>query len=185
MRRNTPQHDQLEQREAEKYTVPDRRSLSVFESHRKLPARVSSRGCRPTARYVGRNDADNADAGGRTCPDRHGGIPSGQGRVVGRHAYEMGFAALTVVAVADRSEGEVRPERLAAMRLIVTDSGLIMHHRNDKPAVANPDCWAGFGGAVEDGGRTSSPMKTRYPVGLGSGHLDGRRPRELKQVRAG
>jgi 8-oxo-dGTP pyrophosphatase MutT (NUDIX family) len=40
---------------------------------------------------------------------------------------------------------------LAAMLLIVTDGGLLMHHRDDKPEIANPDCWAGFGGAVEDG----------------------------------
>lgn len=37
------------------------------------------------------------------------------------------------------------------MLLIVTDGGLLMHHRDDKPDIANPDCWAGFGGAVEDG----------------------------------
>ena len=39
----------------------------------------------------------------------------------------------------------------AAMLLIVTDGGLLMHHRDDKPGIANPDCWAGFGGAVENG----------------------------------
>jgi 8-oxo-dGTP pyrophosphatase MutT (NUDIX family) len=37
------------------------------------------------------------------------------------------------------------------MLLIVTDDGLLMHHRDDKPGIANPGCWAGFGGAVEDG----------------------------------
>lgn len=37
------------------------------------------------------------------------------------------------------------------MLLIVTDGGLLLHHRDDKPGIANPDCWAGFGGAVEDG----------------------------------
>ena len=37
------------------------------------------------------------------------------------------------------------------MLLIVTESGLLMHHRDDKPGIANPGCWAGFGGAVEDG----------------------------------
>ena len=37
------------------------------------------------------------------------------------------------------------------MLLIVTDGGLLMHHRDDKAGIANPDCWAGFGGAVEDG----------------------------------
>jgi hypothetical protein len=37
------------------------------------------------------------------------------------------------------------------MLLIVTDGGLLMHHRDDKPGIANPDCWAGFEGAVEVG----------------------------------
>jgi 8-oxo-dGTP pyrophosphatase MutT (NUDIX family) len=37
------------------------------------------------------------------------------------------------------------------MLLIVTDGGLLLHHRDDKPGIANPGCWAGFGGAVEDG----------------------------------
>ncbi len=37
------------------------------------------------------------------------------------------------------------------MLLIVTDSGLLMHLRDDKPEIPNPGCWAGFGGAVEEG----------------------------------
>jgi ADP-ribose pyrophosphatase YjhB (NUDIX family) len=42
--------------------------------------------------------------------------------------------------------------RRAAMLLIVTeDGGLLLHHRDDKPEIPNPGCWAGFGGAVEDG----------------------------------
>jgi 8-oxo-dGTP pyrophosphatase MutT (NUDIX family) len=42
--------------------------------------------------------------------------------------------------------------RRAAMLLIVTeDGGLLLHHRDDKPEIPNPDCWAGFGGAVEEG----------------------------------
>jgi 8-oxo-dGTP pyrophosphatase MutT (NUDIX family) len=52
--------------------------------------------------------------------------------------------------MADTSETE-QPERRAAMLLIVTDGGLLMHHRDDKPGIAHPGCWAGFGGAVEDG----------------------------------
>jgi 8-oxo-dGTP diphosphatase len=39
----------------------------------------------------------------------------------------------------------------AAMLLIVTSHGLLMHHRDDKPGIAHPGCWAGFGGAVETG----------------------------------
>jgi 8-oxo-dGTP pyrophosphatase MutT (NUDIX family) len=43
------------------------------------------------------------------------------------------------------------PVRKAAMLLIVTDGGLLMHLRDDKPGIPNPGCWAGFGGAVEHG----------------------------------
>jgi 8-oxo-dGTP diphosphatase len=43
------------------------------------------------------------------------------------------------------------PVRKAAMLLIVTDSGLLMHLRDDKPGIPHPGCWAGFGGAVEEG----------------------------------
>ncbi len=43
-------------------------------------------------------------------------------------------------------------QRRAAMLLIVTDNGrLLLHHRDDKPGIAHPSCWAGFGGAVEEG----------------------------------
>jgi 8-oxo-dGTP diphosphatase len=37
------------------------------------------------------------------------------------------------------------------MLLIVTNGGLLMHLRDDKPGIAHPGCWAGFGGAVEAG----------------------------------
>ena len=37
------------------------------------------------------------------------------------------------------------------MLLVVTSSGLLMHLRDDKPGIAHPGCWAGFGGAVEAG----------------------------------
>ena len=37
------------------------------------------------------------------------------------------------------------------MLLIVTARGLLMHLRDDKPGIPNPGCWAGFGGAVEEG----------------------------------
>ena len=50
------------------------------------------------------------------------------------------------------SHGGHRGLRRAAMLLIVTDDGrLLLHHRDDKAGIAHPDCWAGFGGAVEDG----------------------------------
>ncbi len=38
------------------------------------------------------------------------------------------------------------------MLLIVTEeSDLLLHHRDNKPEIPNPDCWAGFGGAIEEG----------------------------------
>ena len=46
-------------------------------------------------------------------------------------------------------EGPAQPK--AAMLLIVTNDGLLLHHRDDKPGIAHPGCWAGFGGAVEAG----------------------------------
>jgi 8-oxo-dGTP diphosphatase len=50
------------------------------------------------------------------------------------------------------SDTDPRSVRRAAMLLIVTEDGdLLLHHRDDKPGIPNPDCWAGFGGAVEDG----------------------------------
>jgi 8-oxo-dGTP pyrophosphatase MutT (NUDIX family) len=54
--------------------------------------------------------------------------------------------------MADQSQESAESRRRAAMLLIVTeDGGLLMHHRDDKPEIPNPDCWAGFGGAVEAG----------------------------------
>lgn len=42
--------------------------------------------------------------------------------------------------------------RDAVMLLVVTDDDrLLLHHRDDKPTILHPDCWAGFGGAVERG----------------------------------
>jgi len=37
------------------------------------------------------------------------------------------------------------------MLLFVTDSGLLMHLRDNNPGIPHPGCWSGFGGAVEDG----------------------------------
>jgi 8-oxo-dGTP diphosphatase len=38
------------------------------------------------------------------------------------------------------------------MLLIVTDDRrMLMHLRDDKPTIVHPGCWAGFGGALEDG----------------------------------
>jgi 8-oxo-dGTP diphosphatase len=61
-------------------------------------------------------------------------------------------AGLGSMAMPDLPDTERRTLRRAAMLLIVTeDGGLLLHHRDNKPGIANPDCWAGFGGAVEDG----------------------------------
>jgi 8-oxo-dGTP pyrophosphatase MutT (NUDIX family) len=59
---------------------------------------------------------------------------------------------LRSIAMSDLPDTDPRSLRRAAMLLIVTDDGgLLLHHRDDKPEIPNPDCWAGFGGAVEDG----------------------------------
>lgn len=46
----------------------------------------------------------------------------------------------------------VHSSKRAAMVLLITQDGrLLLHHRDDKPGVLHPGCWAGFGGAVEPG----------------------------------
>jgi 8-oxo-dGTP pyrophosphatase MutT (NUDIX family) len=56
------------------------------------------------------------------------------------------------MAMPDLADTDPKSIRRAAMLLIVTeDGGLLLHHRDDKPEIPNPDCWAGFGGAVEEG----------------------------------
>jgi 8-oxo-dGTP pyrophosphatase MutT (NUDIX family) len=51
------------------------------------------------------------------------------------------------------------PVRKAAMLLIVTGNGLLMHLRDDKPEIPHPGCWAGFGGAVEEGESTEQALR--------------------------
>ncbi len=41
--------------------------------------------------------------------------------------------------------------RAAMVILVARDGRLLLHHRDDKPGVLHPGCWAGFGGAVEPG----------------------------------
>src|ERR1700727_480418 len=66
------------------------------------------------------------------------------------HANRM--PGLSCISLPELSDTDPRRVRRAAMLLIVTeDGGLLLHHRDDKPGIPNPDCWAGFGGAVEGG----------------------------------
>ena len=59
---------------------------------------------------------------------------------------------LRCMTVPELTNADPRITRRASMLLIVTeDGGLLLHHRDDKPEIPNPDCWAGFGGAVEEG----------------------------------
>jgi 8-oxo-dGTP diphosphatase len=58
---------------------------------------------------------------------------------------------MTEMTASEMTEVEGPSRRRAAMLLVVTDDGLLMHHRDDKPGIAHPGCWAGFGGAVEAG----------------------------------
>jgi 8-oxo-dGTP pyrophosphatase MutT (NUDIX family) len=62
------------------------------------------------------------------------------------------WAGLRSISMPELTDADPGPVRRAAMLLIVTEDGaLLLHHRDDKPGIPNPDCWAGFGGAVEDG----------------------------------
>ena len=60
------------------------------------------------------------------------------------------------------------PVHAAAMLLIVTSNGLLMHLRDDKPEIPHPGCWAGFGGAVEEGETTEQALcrEVREETGL-------------------
>lgn len=58
---------------------------------------------------------------------------------------------LELPAMTPEPTTESQGRHRAAMLLIVTDGGLLLHHRDDKPGIPHPDRWAGFGGAVEDG----------------------------------
>jgi ADP-ribose pyrophosphatase YjhB (NUDIX family) len=56
------------------------------------------------------------------------------------------------MTVSELPNADLGTTRRAAMLLIVTEDGdLLLHHRDNKPEIPNPDCWAGFGGAVEEG----------------------------------
>lgn len=70
--------------------------------------------------------------------------------------------------------------RRAAMLLVVTDDGrLLLHHRDDKAGIAHPGCWAGFGGAVEDGESVEAALRREVLEEIG---IDVRDPRPLGQV---
>jgi len=92
------------------------------------------------------------NSGRAQLPARTQAVPgltqSQVGSAARRTAGSAGRVALGLGGVA---EVESPSLRRAAMLLIVTNDGLLMHHRDDKPGIAHPDCWAGFGGAVEAG----------------------------------
>lgn len=70
--------------------------------------------------------------------------------------------------------------RRGAMLLIVTDDGrLLLHHRDDKPGIPHPDCWAGFGGAVEEGETVEEALRREVREETG---IEVRGPRRLTEA---
>jgi 8-oxo-dGTP diphosphatase len=57
----------------------------------------------------------------------------------------------TVVQMAniDEPDSSVVPHRGAMLLLVTEDGRLLLHHRDENPGITHPDCWAGFGGALE------------------------------------
>lgn len=49
--------------------------------------------------------------------------------------------------------------RGAMVLLVALDGRLLLHHRDDKPGVLHPGCWAGFGGTVEPGESVEAAAK--------------------------
>jgi len=65
--------------------------------------------------------------------------------------FHLRHTDLGLGGVTEMTELQGPEPRRAAMLLLVTSDGLLLHHRDDKPGIAHPGCWAGFGGAVEAG----------------------------------
>ncbi|HEX3964501.1 MAG TPA: hypothetical protein VHZ03_48945, partial [Trebonia sp.] len=125
-------------------------------------------------------DGSGSGRPGPEDPARGPGVPAA-GRALQTRAPDLVVPLGTLLGLAERpglgrmaevTEAEGAPRRRVAMLLIVTDGGLLLHHRDDKPGIAHPGCWAGFGGAVEAGetieeGRPVRP--TCHPVASAAG----------------
>lgn len=59
------------------------------------------------------------------------------------------------------------------MLLVVTDDGkLLLHHRDDVQGIPHPDCWAGFGGAVEEGEHVEAAVRREVREEIGVDVVD-------------
>src|ERR1700735_3141293 len=121
-------------------------------ARRPAPAAGPSRSCATSAgkRTGSKRDSPSPQSASPFAP--RGPRPASGDRylpVAGPHRHRGDLRSMALPELPDTAP---RITRRAAMLLIVTeDGGLLLHRRDDKPEIPNPDCWAGFGGAVEDG----------------------------------
>jgi|GEM_PF-321944 len=73
----------------------------------------------------------------------------------------------------------LQPRRSAMLLIVTADGRLLLHHRDNTPEVVHPDCWAGFGGAVEDNETVEDALRREVAEEIG---IEVRAPRLLSET---